>query len=198
MAKTTNPSLASIRAALDDYAAAVSDLPARVARIGEELAALEREVAALESSGSVRAPRRGRPAGAVKPRGRHGKAGGGRRAPGMDLASIIAKVLAASKEPMGIPAIVAAVKRAGYASSSPSFARIVGMRLGDRRKFRRVGRGMYTAAGGGGGAKANPSRPARKARKPRRAKADARKPRASKAKAARPASPPKPEEPKGE
>jgi hypothetical protein len=50
--------------------------------------------------------------------------GGGRRAKGEDLASKIGLVLKGS---MSIPQIVAAVKKAGYKSSSPSFARIVGM-----------------------------------------------------------------------
>jgi hypothetical protein len=66
--------------------------------------------------------------------------GGGRRAKGEDLASKIGLVLKGS---MSIPQIVTAVKKAGYKSSSPSFARIVGMRLGDKRKFKRVRRGVY-------------------------------------------------------
>ena len=69
-----------------------------------------------------------------------GRRGGGRRAKGEDLASKISAVLKGS---MSIPQIVSAVKKAGYSSMSPSFARIVGMRLGDKKKFRRVSRGVY-------------------------------------------------------
>jgi hypothetical protein len=72
-----------------------------------------------------------------------GRRGGGRRAKGEDLASKITMVLR-GKGAMTIPQIVSAVKRTGYQSSSPSFARIVGMRLGDRKKFKRVKRGVYT------------------------------------------------------
>lgn len=79
----------------------------------------------------------GRSKGAGKKTARRG---GGRRAKGEDLASKISQVLKGS---MSIPQIVSAVKKAGYKSSSPSFARIVGMRLGDKKKFRRVSRGVY-------------------------------------------------------
>src|SRR5262245_66583842 len=90
-------------------------------------------------TGSVRS----RPAVVRPPGARRGKRGGGRRAKGQDLASMIRKFLATAARPVGIPAIVEGVKRLGYKSSSPSFARIVGMRLGDRKNFKRTGRGQY-------------------------------------------------------
>jgi hypothetical protein len=74
------------------------------------------------------------------------RAGGGRRPAGEDLASYISNVLGSSKSPMGIADVASAVKKAGYASSSPAFTRIVAIRLSTDKRFKRVERGTYTLA----------------------------------------------------
>jgi|SRR5262245_9585542 len=137
-------SLRDIESMIGAYRARATALRATLAQIDSDMAAVEATVAAIAGGRKGRAMKMPAVGGARGRMGR-GRHAGGRRAKGQDLASIIEKVLAASK-PLKIPAIVAAVKKAGYESSSPSFARIVGMRLGDRKRFKRVGRGVYTAA----------------------------------------------------
>jgi len=132
--KTT---LASLREQASACRGRLDALRARLERIHAEMREAERRISSLiESEG-------GRAIGAVL-RPVPGK--GGRRPSGEDLASVLEQVLRTSGKPLGIPAIVIAARRAGYVTSSPSFPRIVGMRLGDGKRFRRVGRGVYTVA----------------------------------------------------
>lgn len=84
----------------------------------------------------------------AKPSGKK-RAGGGRRPAGEDLATYIANALGASKSPMGISDIAAAVKKAGYNTGSAQFKGIVAMRLSTNKRFKRVERGLYTVAKGG-------------------------------------------------
>src|SRR5206468_2836218 len=67
----------------------------------------------------------------------------GRRRPKnkMSLADFLGKVL--KKEPMDLPQIIEAVKKAGYKSSSKQFANVIGQRLNKDKRFKRVGRGQY-------------------------------------------------------
>ena len=137
-------------AAFEDGAAALRN---RLAQLRAETAVIERALASVTGNGTPVRRGPGRPrkvetsamaTTTPAPRATR-KAGKGRRAKGQDLASMIEKVLAGAKG-MGIAEIVEGVKKAGYVSSSPSFARIVGMRLMDKKKFKRVDRGVYAMA----------------------------------------------------
>jgi hypothetical protein len=141
-------SLSSIQDLIGSYRDRTSSLRERLDQINSDMSSIERTLASITGDGRARVRRGGRRARAAvaSPGRRRGRRGGGRRAAGQDLASSIAKFLASSSKSMGIPEIVSAVKRAGYQSSSPSFPRIVGMRLGDRKRFKRVKRGVYAIA----------------------------------------------------
>jgi hypothetical protein len=143
-------SLTDIRSLIESYRDRAAVLRARLAQIEAHVGTVESTLAAL-TGGSVEATgTRGaadrRPSATLTPAAPRPSRGTTHRPPGQDLASVIHKVLLGAPKPMRLPEIVSAVKKGGYASSSPSFARIVGMRLGDRKRFRRVGRGVYTAA----------------------------------------------------
>lgn len=100
-----------------------------------------RRGAGRDRGGDRGARRRGWPAGlwAHKVCGDGGQP---RRAKaGQDLRSILVRVLGAANKPMGIPELAAAAKKAGYAKSSATFPRMVGMRLSGDKRFRRAGRG---------------------------------------------------------
>lgn len=140
--------ISAIQAAIDGFRSQYESVKARIASIDQQLVEAEAHVAAI-TGGSNGFHRVGRPAKVGKaPKAARASGGAkrGRRPKGQDLASMIHKVLAEAKKPMGIPDVVSAVKRAGYASSSPSFPRIVGMRLSGDKKFKRAGRGVYTVA----------------------------------------------------
>lgn len=69
---------------------------------------------------------------------------GGRRVSGASLADIMAKVM--SGKTMSVSEIADAVLRNGYASSSPNLKSMVSQKLGaDKKRFKRVERGQYTA-----------------------------------------------------
>lgn len=76
------------------------------------------------------------------------RAGGGRRPAGEDLSTYIANALTAAKGPLGISDIAAAVKKAGYNTSSANFKGIVAMRLSTNNRFKRVARGSYALGKG--------------------------------------------------
>ena len=140
MARRGSMDLMALRKMISGYRNRYASLKSQLTRIEAALDSAESEVAAIQGNGS----RVGRPRGTASMRATRG--GGGRRPKGQDLASMIAKALGTSGKPMRIPAIVSAVKRAGYMSASPAFSRIVGMRLMDRKRFKRVGRGVYSLA----------------------------------------------------
>ena len=152
--RSSIPDLASITSALNMHRSRYSDLMARVADVERSLTAAESALASISGNGATgkrrgRPPGSGRKAGAVvKPaRARRGRpTGAGRRAKGQDLATFITKALSGTSKPMGIAEITAAVKRAGYVSTSASLPKIVGMRLGGNRAFKRAGRGLYKLA----------------------------------------------------
>ncbi|MBL8694771.1 MAG: hypothetical protein JNJ88_11805 [Planctomycetes bacterium] len=75
--------------------------------------------------------------------------GQGRRPKGEDLVSVMAKILSARKSPMRVTEVADAAKKAGYQTSSPSFVRIVGMRLSMDSRFKRTSWGYYTMKKGG-------------------------------------------------
>lgn len=61
------------------------------------------------------------------------------------LSDAIAAVLEGYEK--SITAIVEDVKKGGYKSKSPSFDKIVSLRLSQDKRFKRVSRGVYTLAG---------------------------------------------------
>jgi len=68
--------------------------------------------------------------------------GAGRRPRNESLEAFLRKAMSGGKA-MGIPELTVAVKRLGYASSSKNLSKIVGMRLSNRKQFKKVGRGQY-------------------------------------------------------
>lgn len=78
-------------------------------------------------------------------RGRSGAGVGGRIRPKneMKLVDALAKVL--SGKTMSVTEVAEAVQQAGYRTSSSSFRTIVNQTLINSGKFKRVGRGQYTA-----------------------------------------------------
>jgi hypothetical protein len=145
--------LADIQKALRSHRTDYSGLAAKVDSIGRMIAETEAELVRVSGDGAARMGRRagrgiGRVARIAAPvAGRRRKAkGAGRRAKGQDLATFLTKVLSSSRKPMGIAEITAGVKKAGYVSSSASLPKIVGMRLGTNRAFKRAGRGLYQLA----------------------------------------------------
>ncbi len=141
-------SLTDLQSLVGAYKAQTATLRRKLEGVDTEMAHIEAALASILGGGTSRgAARPARGSSAKRAAGaKAGRRAGGRRKKGQDLSSMIEGVLAKSSSPMGIPAIVSAVKAAGYRSSSPSFARIVGMRLGDRKRFRRAARGMYEVA----------------------------------------------------
>lgn len=154
--------LSQIRAMLEGYRERYSGLGSQLSRIGRDLDSVE--AAAMELGVNGGAPRRGpgRPrknpmsASSAPNAGQRGpgrprkakRGGGGRRRKGEDLASVIAKVLGVAKKPMRAAEVAHAATQSGYSTSSSAFPRIVAMRLaGDRKRFRRAGRGLYSLAG---------------------------------------------------
>jgi hypothetical protein len=61
----------------------------------------------------------------------------------MNLVESLVKVL--TGKTMGVTEVADAVQRAGYKTSSPNFRTIVNQTLIKSDKFKRVGRGQYTA-----------------------------------------------------
>ncbi len=131
-----------------DTGALVAERNRRVAELQERrdeaLAALEEIDRALaELGGAAAGPRPSRPGrkkGASKKTGRTKKAGGRRRG-GASLADAIAGALSGGAKP--VPDLIAAVREAGYRSSSPNFRNMVSQRLTKDPRFKRVSRGVY-------------------------------------------------------
>jgi hypothetical protein len=72
--------------------------------------------------------------------------GAGRRAKNESLEFFLKRAMQGASGAMGIPELTSSVKRLGYASSSKNLPKIVGMRLGNRKMFRKTGRGRYVLA----------------------------------------------------
>jgi len=135
-----------------DTAALVAERDRRVAELqerrGEALAALEeidRAIADLGGTAGPRPSRPGRKKAARKKAGRKKKAAGGRRRGGASLADAIAGALSGGAKP--VPDLIAAVREAGYRSSSPNFRSMVQQRLLKDGRFKRVSRGVYALKG---------------------------------------------------
>ncbi|HKE01756.1 MAG TPA: hypothetical protein VKE69_12145 [Planctomycetota bacterium] len=162
--------LASIQAALRTHRARASALQSRIDEIRTQIEDVEGEVQTLLSTGGRRAASgrglraaSGRGLRAASGRGlraasgngrrrgrRHAargavrgmRRGAGRRPRNESLEAFLRKAMSGGKA-MGIPELTVAVKRLGYASSSKNLSKIVGMRLSNRKQFKKVGRGQY-------------------------------------------------------
>lgn len=119
-------------------------------RLLGQLGALDAEIANCESAGSSGA-KRGRPAKSM--RGRPGRASAGRRAGSgrkrprntSNLVEALAKTL--KSKTMSVTDVSEAVQKNGYKTTSPNFRTIVNQTLlGNKKTFRKVSRGQYTAA----------------------------------------------------
>jgi hypothetical protein len=135
----TNPnrlarmSIAALHAEIRRRQGRVRTLERRRDRLASKLAALDRQIEAAGGS-----------AGGMG-RGGRGRAGGtGRRRPQntMTLTESLGKVLA--DKTMSVTEAAEAVQRAGYKTNSSNFRTQVNLAL-IKGKFKRVGRGMYTA-----------------------------------------------------
>jgi len=143
---------AGIQNLVAEFQSSAAALQRRLAELRAETAVIERALAATGANGAPVRRGPGRPPKAMSvampkvsaARATRG-AGKGRRAKGQDLASMMVSAMSSGK-PMGAADIADAVKKAGYQSSSPAFKRIVAMRLLDKKRFKRVGRGMYSIA----------------------------------------------------
>lgn len=125
---------------------ALPQLEARRAELAAELEQINTAIAALGGSASVSAvpsegARRGRP-----PKAAGAAAGGSRRRPKNDAAlpDALAKVLAGKT--MSVSDAADAVVKAGYKSNSAHFRTMVNIALLNKKRFKRVERGQYTAA----------------------------------------------------
>jgi hypothetical protein len=71
--------------------------------------------------------------------------GGGGPRPRNEVTLLPALIAALKGKELSVGDAIAAVEKAGYISTSPSFRVIVNQRLSDPKHFKRVGRGVYTA-----------------------------------------------------
>lgn len=131
--------LSSLASTLKSYRSRHGDLLAKLAGVERAINCAENELAEIHGERVAPSAKASRRRGADSP-------GRGRRGPGNDLVSRLHAILKKHGKPMGLQALADAVKRDGYASSSPAFPRIVAMRVGgDKKRFARVARGVYQA-----------------------------------------------------
>ena len=119
-------------------------------RLLEQLNALDVEIANYESPGSSRA-KRGRLRKAMRARSSRAYAGGRatrvRKRPRntSNLVEALAKTL--KSRTLSVTDVAIAVQKNGYKTTSPNFRTIVNQTLlGKKKVFKKVSRGMYTAA----------------------------------------------------
>ncbi len=126
-------STAKLRTELTRRERQAKQLQGRRDRLLGQLAALDKEIATADGKRAVVRTRRGRRAGA-----------GRRQRNKMNLVDALRKVLA--NKTMSISDAAEAVQRAGYKTSSANFRTIVNQSLlANRKVFRKVARGQYTA-----------------------------------------------------
>ena len=125
-------SVVDLHAELQRRATGLPPLQKRYDELADELAGLAAEIEALGGTANGHA------------RGRH-SLNGVRRRPknSMNLVEALGKVLNGST--MSVTEVAEAVQKAGYKTTSPSFRTIVNQTLINSGKFKRVGRGQYTA-----------------------------------------------------
>jgi hypothetical protein len=122
-------------------------LRAREAEITEEMATLTATIGALDGATGRRVPARrvgrgiGRVAKVAAPM--VGRKRGRRTKNGASLSEALVKVL--TGKTMSVTDVATAVKKSGYKSTSANFRTMVNIALLNKKKFKRVERGMYTA-----------------------------------------------------
>ncbi len=134
-------SVVELRRELEKSERELARLVARRAIVADKLSALDRRIAALGGPAA---------AGAFFGRGRPGLPLGAaqRRRPvnGKPLLQFVRQALAGAKAGMRVRDVVAAVRRAGYKTSSRGFYGIVATMLRDKANFTRLDRGLYKLA----------------------------------------------------
>ena len=142
---------AGVQGLVDAFQTGAEALKSRLAQLRAEVEVIERALATVSGNGSPARRGPGRPRKAqvasitpTRSSSASKGSGKGRRAKGQDLASMMERAMT-GKKPMGVADIASAVQKSGYKSSSPAFKKIVAMRLLDKKRFRRVGRGMYAS-----------------------------------------------------
>ncbi len=119
-------------------------------RLLGQIDALDAEISNYESAGELTA-KRGRPSKAARSRSSLAIAGGratsGRKRPRnkSNLVEALAKTL--KSKTMSVTDVSVAVQKNGYKTTSPNFRTIVNQTLlGNKKTFKKVSRGQYTAA----------------------------------------------------
>jgi len=109
--------------------------------LARKLAALDAELADL---GHVAGPRRGRPPGSTKGKGkaRRGRTGRKRARNTVSLPEVIAKVVRMGST-VAPAEIAGKVRKAGYKSTAAHFGMMVSNALSNDPRFKRVSRGQY-------------------------------------------------------
>ncbi len=126
-------SIAELRAELAERERHVKHLQGRRDGLLDQLAALDKEIATADGKRAAVRTRRQRPGQA-----------GRRQRNKMNLVDALRKVLA--NKTMSVSEATEAVQRAGYRTSSANFRSIVNQSLlANRKVFRKVARGQYTA-----------------------------------------------------
>ncbi len=134
-------SVVELRRELEKSERELERIVARRAIVADKLAALDRRIAALGGPAAAGAFRgRGRPALPLGARPRH------RPANGKPLVQYVRQVLADARAGMRVRDVAAAVRRAGYKTSSRGFYGIVATMLRDKANFTRINRGLYKLA----------------------------------------------------
>lgn len=123
-------SVADLQRELRRRQGTVGRLMKRRERLAAKLAALDAEI------GSLGVALRGRAGAGIA---------GGRIRPKNDMKLVDALVKVLTNKTMSVTEVAEAVQEAGYRTSSSSFRTIVNQTLINSGKFKRVGRGQYTA-----------------------------------------------------
>ncbi|MGE3108311.1 MAG: hypothetical protein AB7G11_03620 [Phycisphaerales bacterium] len=145
MAKKRRPSLSrltviEIASELQRRRAALPQLHAQRKELVAELQQIDAAIAALDGS---YAPGRGGRGGGSGNRPRAATGGRRRAKNDTNLPDALVKVL--SGKTMSVSDAAAAVVKAGYKTSSKHFRTMVNIALLNKKKFKRVERGLYTA-----------------------------------------------------
>jgi hypothetical protein len=129
-------SLAEIQLELRRRQRTLPSLARKRAALMAKVAQIDAQIAALGGSSNL-----GRAGGAKTSIG--SKIGSTRAANTDSLLDSLTRVL--TKKTMSVTAVTAAVQKAGYVTNSPNFRTIVNAALLNKKLFKRVSRGKYTA-----------------------------------------------------
>ncbi len=136
-----------VRKELQAKEGAVSKLSAQRNKLVAELAKIDREISVLGGATETGKSRKrvAKPARRKKAAKKVSKPRKGRK--GKPLVDYIGDVLAKRSNGMRVKEMVGAVKKAGYKTQSKDFYGIVATALRDDKRFKRLGRGVYTIVG---------------------------------------------------